>query len=93
MNAIDEDREDAMQDRERAQHEIRAAEGERLLKEATPETHKRSALYMLVHDEWCSHDETDDGIACDCHLSAIATLRARLEALERLRRTAELEES
>jgi hypothetical protein len=44
-----------------------------------PMTHKRSALYMLAHDEWCSHDEADDGIECDCHLSVIASLRTRLE--------------
>lgn len=48
-----------------------------------PMTHKRSALYMLAHDEWCSHDETDDGIECDCHLSVIASLRKQVEAAEK----------
>ena len=35
-------------------------------------------LWRTTHDEWCAHDEEDDGIECDCHLSVIASLRKRL---------------
>ena len=54
---------------------------------STGELRKESVeLWRGTHDEWCAHDDADDGIACDCHLSVIAEQQARIEALERAAR-------